>query len=895
MATTKVKFTSQSAWETQQQLNANFDDLDGRVDTLEDQIVNAGKVDDVKINGTSIVSSKEANFNTKSTYNSETNKIVTETDIADFATSTSVANTYVPQTRTINNKPLSTDISLSATDVGALSSETTYVSSVNGNSGAITGIATESFVNSSINSVTAYYITKNAQGAQFATVAELNSTTTFYSGGAVRVPTRNDYCIVQSDENHSNSTTRYIYQNGWEFQYVVNETALTDAQIQALNSGITEALVQQIEENTSARHTHTNKSLLDTYSQTEANLSDAVAKKHSHNNKSILDATTASFTTEQQTKLAGVAEGANKTVIDSAFSSSSTNPVQNKVVDNALKAVTNALNNKVTIEAGKGLSSNDFTDTYKNKIDGIEDGAEVNAVDSVNGKTGAVVLSASDVGAVATSDIADNLTTEDATKVLSANQGKVLSDANSATNQQLALAKSSITALQNSVATNTEDITQNTANIASNTTEINSLKTSKLDASKANVDVMTDLGVTAQNDNVSLNKSYKNLSTQATSSDFVNMPLANETTSGLMSKADYAQIRDNTARIEQLEGQNIIRLIYTASNNPTASQIEAFVKAEGYTDTAQWSQIGVVVSGTNHIWRYYTNTTWTDIGVDTVNQFTNSIAGIIKGSATDGKVYAETDGTGSVYGWDALNTKVANNTSAIGTETTNRTSADETLQSNIDTVSSNLSNEITNRQTADTNLQTQITTNATNISNKMDKTNPTGSGSFKLNASSGTVGTNSVSINGLASGMYSTTLGTGGRATEYCSYCEGHSNQSSGTSSHAEGEGNKVIGNNSHVEGFANTVNGECQHVFGKANIIDNDNKYVEIVGNGNAYIRDGILYVNSRSNARTLDWNGNEYIKGNLQASGLTDGTTTKTMSEILAGGGMKLWRYED
>lgn len=130
MATTKVKFTSQSAWETQQQLNANFDDLDGRVDTLEEQIVNAGKVDDVKINGTSIVSSKEANFNTKSTYNSETNKIVTETDIADFVTSTSVANTYVPQTRTINNKPLSTDISLSATDVGALPNTTKYASSI---------------------------------------------------------------------------------------------------------------------------------------------------------------------------------------------------------------------------------------------------------------------------------------------------------------------------------------------------------------------------------------------------------------------------------------------------------------------------------------------------------------------------------------------------------------------------------------------------------------------------------------------------------------------------------------------------------------------------------------------------------------------------------------------
>ena len=36
-------------------------------------------------------------------------------------------------------------------------------------------------------------------------------------------------------------------------------------------------------------HTHDNKALLDTYTQTEADLTDAVAKKHDHTNKSILD------------------------------------------------------------------------------------------------------------------------------------------------------------------------------------------------------------------------------------------------------------------------------------------------------------------------------------------------------------------------------------------------------------------------------------------------------------------------------------------------------------------------------------------------------------------------------------------------------------------------------
>lgn len=108
-------------------------------------------------------------------------------------------------------------------------------------------LADKNFVNSSINSVTAYYITKNAQGSQFSTKADLDSTTTFYSGGEVRVPTRNDYCIVQADETHDNSTTRYIYQNNhWEFQYVVNETALTSDQIAALNSGITSSGVTKL-------------------------------------------------------------------------------------------------------------------------------------------------------------------------------------------------------------------------------------------------------------------------------------------------------------------------------------------------------------------------------------------------------------------------------------------------------------------------------------------------------------------------------------------------------------------------------------------------------------------------------------------------------------------------
>ena len=70
------------------------------------------------------------------------------------------------------------------------------------------------------------------------------------------------------------------------------------------------------------------------------------------------------MTAADKTKLDGIASGANKTTVDSDMSSTSTNPVQNKVIQAAL-------NNKVTVVSGKGLSTNDFTAAYKTKLDSL--------------------------------------------------------------------------------------------------------------------------------------------------------------------------------------------------------------------------------------------------------------------------------------------------------------------------------------------------------------------------------------------------------------------------------------------------------------------------------------------------------------------------------------------
>ena len=102
--------------------------------------------------------------------------------------------------------------------------------------------------------------------------------------------------------------------------------------------------------------------------------------------------------------------------------------------------------------------------------------------------------------------------------------------------------------------------------------------------------------------------------------------------------------------IEKLEGKTT-RLLYSDKPNPTAQEIDAFAIEKGYE--SPYEGVAIVVAGTYHIWHYYENDSigWRDDGVDTITPFTNSVPGSILGSADDGKISANPDGTGSVNGW----------------------------------------------------------------------------------------------------------------------------------------------------------------------------------------------------------------------------------------------------
>ena len=74
---------------------------------------------------------------------------------------------------------------------------------------------------------------------------------------------------------------------------IAKAAADTLASAKAYTDGKDTAMDTRVDALEAASHTHSNKALLDTYTQTEADLDDAVAKKHEHTNKTVLDGITA--------------------------------------------------------------------------------------------------------------------------------------------------------------------------------------------------------------------------------------------------------------------------------------------------------------------------------------------------------------------------------------------------------------------------------------------------------------------------------------------------------------------------------------------------------------------------------------------------------------------------
>lgn len=209
----------------------------------------------------------------------------------DELTSTTIITAlgYTPanQTITINGYSLANNITLTASDVGALASTTTIndltstaqqdalnsgitstlvtqigtnqtnITTINGKipsaASSSNQLADKQYVDDSIQTNSASF------DGSWATYLAVPTTVAGFTDEGLPTPSNNNYLIVLADETKDGGTWRYKYvddgtaynKNKWQAEYEVNESPFSQAQLDAINSGATTTNIGQIGTNTS--------------------------------------------------------------------------------------------------------------------------------------------------------------------------------------------------------------------------------------------------------------------------------------------------------------------------------------------------------------------------------------------------------------------------------------------------------------------------------------------------------------------------------------------------------------------------------------------------------------------------------------------------------------------
>lgn len=198
-------------------------------------------------------------------------------------------------------------------------------------------------------------------------------------------------------------------------------------------------------------------------------------------------------------------------------------------------------------------------------------------------------------------------------------------------------------------------------------------ETARATGEEARIEGLTDKvvlnGMTASEDgsSVQLSLAKINIKTGATSSVDVPLPVVDANGAGVLNPQTYQTIIANQTLINAIIGASVAVSGLAAS--PTQQQVtNAWLTASGLEELVNGARLFDVTN--TKVWTYYTNTElWYPVeaeggGSVVIAQWTNTALGTIKGVAdntghtNDGKLTAETDGTGSVLGWDRLVSRV---------------------------------------------------------------------------------------------------------------------------------------------------------------------------------------------------------------------------------------------
>ena len=254
-------------------------------------------------------------------------------------------------------------------------------------------------------------------------------------------------------------------------------------------------------------------------------------------------------------------------------------------------------------------------------------------------------------------------------------------------------------------ATNTANAAAAQANSAYNraTDALNTANAVAEDVSRS----LVDLNASGDGSTVTLN-APRNTGNPATAP----LPVADATKAGVMNSATYVNLQNLNTRVSSLEKQTTTYIVSFTNDNPTQDEINNAYKTA--YPTAPFPPIDgtTVIDSTRQLYyRWVKNgAVWLKTTGFVVSQFTNETAGTIKGSTTAGQIQAETDGTGSLVGYDQIKNDIAANATGI-----------QTLTANLGTTNTNVTN-LDGRVTA---VEGRVNNSLIALSSKSDATGVT--------------------------------------------------------------------------------------------------------------------------------------------------------------------------
>lgn len=167
------------------------------------------------------------------------------------------------------------------------------------------------------------------------------------------------------------------------------------------------------------------------------------------------------------------------------------------------------------------------------------------------------------------------------------------------------------------------------------------------------------------------------------------LPVSSRLQAGVMNSATYATLDELGNRVTALESNTVTYLVTLPNDNPTQAEINsAYQTAYPTAPFPPNDGTTVIDQGKQLFYRYVKNgNLWIKTTGFTISQWTNDTLGTVKGSTTPGQIQAETDGTGSLVGYDAIISNIStaeNNINALTTRVSNAESSVTSLTTQVD-------------------------------------------------------------------------------------------------------------------------------------------------------------------------------------------------------------------